>query len=385
MKSALEESGRLKHMELRRYLDPRTTWRDTSEVDKVRLYTRQSFLWIVATFTFAGLMEGVARAAWISMPAMVVSAAAGMLVLLRTPGIGGTARGKISWPLAVAVGAGILAGAAGGDAIPFWALMIASVPVCVVIPLRWSLLLAVVLGAATTMTRYGALGAAATFVVVVFVASTAALSIWLLRIVTELDSSRQAAAQLSVAEERLRFSRDLHDVVGRALSAIAVKSELAATLSRRGDGRAADQMDEVRELAQQSMTEARQLVRGYRSIDLDAELSGAASLLRAAGIDTEIRGNADAVATEFAEAAAWVVREGATNILRHSDATHARIEVDRKSLRIDNDRPHVAGPSDGTGLDGLHERLAAVGGHLESTSTTDRFTLTATFELGAES
>lgn len=372
-------------MELRRYLDPRATWRDTSEVDKVRLYTRQSFLWIVVTFSFAGLLEAVAREAWISAPAMIVSAGAGMLVLLRTPEIGGTLAGPIRWPLAVAIGAGILAGLAGGDAIPFWALIIASVPVCVVLPLRWSLVLSVVLGAATLMTRYGALGAAATLSVVVFVAMTAALSIWLLRIVTELDSSRHAAAQLSVAEERLRFSRDLHDVVGRALSAIAVKSELAATLSRRGDNRAADQMDEVRELAQQSMTEARQLVRGYRSIDLDAELSGAASLLKAAGIDTEIRGDASAVAPRFAEAAAWVVREGATNILRHSEATRSRIEVSEQTLRIVNDRPHTMRSSDGTGLDGLGERLAAVGGHLESTSTTSEFILTATFELGDRS
>ncbi|WP_236077822.1 hypothetical protein [Rhodococcus sp. P1Y] len=61
-------------MELRRYLDPRATWRDTSEVDKVRLYTRQSFLWIIVTFSFAGLLEAVARDAWISAPAMIVSA-----------------------------------------------------------------------------------------------------------------------------------------------------------------------------------------------------------------------------------------------------------------------------------------------------------------------
>ena len=101
-------------MELRRYLDPRATWRDTSEVDKVRLYTRQSFLWIVVTFSFAGLLEAVAREAWISAPAMIVSAGAGMLVLLRTPEIGGTLAGPIRWTLAVAIGAGILAGLAGG-------------------------------------------------------------------------------------------------------------------------------------------------------------------------------------------------------------------------------------------------------------------------------
>jgi two-component system sensor histidine kinase DesK len=143
--------------------------------------------------------------------------------------------------------------------------------------------------------------------------------------------------------------------------------------------RAADQMDEVRDLAQQSMTEARQLVRGYRSIDLRAEIEGASSLLTAAGIDTEVIGSPDAVQAEFAEAAAWIVREGATNILRHSDATHCRIEVTAHSVRIVNDRPRIRSSSDGSGIAGLRERLATVGGSVESVRDDDRFTLIATF------
>ncbi|MDJ0360274.1 histidine kinase [Rhodococcus sp. H29-C3] len=366
-------------MELRRYLDPRTSWRDTSEVDKVRLYTRQSLVVIVVTFGVAGLAETIVQSAWLSTAALIVSTATAVLVLQRSPGIGGMGTGDINWPLALSVTAAIVAGAAGGGATPFWGLMVVSVPVCTVISLRWALVLALVLGTATTATRYGMVGSAAAFFVVVFMATTVRLSIWLLRIVTELDGSRQAASQLSVAEERLRFSRDLHDVVGRALSAIAVKSELAAALSRRGDDRAAEQMDEVRELAQQSMTEARRLVRGYRSIDLEAEIEGACSLLAAAGIDTRVGGRPDAVASEFAEAAAWVVREGATNILRHSEATRCVIEVTAQSLRMVNDRPHGTKSGDGTGLAGLGERLAAVGGTVERTSNADEFALTATF------
>ncbi|MGA9871397.1 MAG: histidine kinase [Rhodococcus sp. (in: high G+C Gram-positive bacteria)] len=366
-------------MELRRYLDPRATWRDTSEVDKVRLYTVQSFVALIVLTGIASVADSIAHDAWLSAVAITVAAAAATLALLRVPGVGGRLSGDVRWPIAVSVAAGFLAGATGSGAVAMWALLIAAVPVTAVLTFRWSFALGVVIGGATTMTRYGVPGAVAAFVAVVLMAAIMRLSIWLLGVVTELDSSRHAAGQLSVAEERLRFSRDLHDVVGRALAAIAVKSELAAALSRRGDDRAADQMDEVRDLAQQAMTDARRLVRGYRSIDLQAEIDGASSLLSAAGIETTVVGSPTTVGPEFAEAAAWIVREGATNILRHSDATRCRVDITGDSLRIVNDRPHPHRSTDGTGLAGLTERLAAVGGSLATHSTADEYSLTATF------
>ncbi len=366
-------------MQLRQYLDPRLAWKGSSEVDKVRLYTRQSFVGICVLIAIAAVTDSIGTNAWIVAAALTVCCAAAVVVLLRLPRIGGTAGGGIRWPLAACVAGALVAAFAGPSQVALWALLIASVPVTAVISLRWSFVLAVVVAAGAFFTGYGPVGAGATFFIVVLMAFTVQISMWQLHIVTELDSSRDAAAALSVAEERLRFSRDLHDVVGRSLSAIAVKSELAAALSRRGDDRAADQMDEVRDLAQQSMTEARQLVRGYRSIDLRAEIEGASSLLTAAGIDTEVIGSPDAVQAEFAEAAAWIVREGATNILRHSDATHCRIEVTAHSVRIVNDRPRIRSSSDGSGIAGLRERLATVGGSVESVRDDDRFTLIATF------
>ena len=366
-------------MQLRQYLDPRLAWKGSSEVDKVRLYTRQSFVGICVLIAIAAVTDSIGTNAWIVAAALTVCCAAAVVVLLRLPRIGGTAGGGIRWPLAACVAGALVAAFAGPSQVALWALLIASVPVTAVISLRWSFVLAVVVAAGAFFTGYGPVGAGATFFIVVLMAFTVQISMWQLHIVTELDSSRDAAAALSVAEERLRFSRDLHDVVGRSLSAIAVKSELAAALSRRGDDRAADQMDEVRDLAQQSMTEARQLVRGYRSIDLRAEIEGASSLLTAAGIDTEVIGSPDAVQAEFAEAAAWIVREGATNILRHSDATHCRVEVTAHSVRIVNDRPRIRSSSDGSGIAGLRERLATVGGSVESVRDDDRFTLIATF------
>ena len=117
------------------------------------------------------------------------------------------------------------------------------------------------------------------------------LSVWLLGIVWEIDRSRDVQAQLAVAEERLRFARDLHDVLGRNLALIAVNSELAAQLVRRGQDGAVERMLQVHQTAQDSMRELREVVGGYRNADLDAELAGARSVLRSAGIGCRVIGD----------------------------------------------------------------------------------------------
>ncbi|MEL7976430.1 histidine kinase [Isoptericola sp. F-RaC21] len=229
-----------------------------------------------------------------------------------------------------------------------------------------------------------------TYVFVLFWAGSVRLSMWVLEVVRELDAARQVAARLAVAEERLRIARDMHDVVGRALSAVAVKSDLAAALARRGDPRGADQMDEVRALAQESLREVRGVVAGYRGADLATELEGARSVLRAAGVTVRVVGDVPDLAAPQVEALAWVVREGVTNIVRHSDAREARIDLAdlrtgagggarELALTVTNDGVRAAAGADGggAGLVGLRERLAAVGGALDAEARGDRFVLTA--------
>ena len=195
-----------------------------------------------------------------------------------------------------------------------------------------------------------------------------------LRIMWELDRSRTEHARLSVAEERLRFARDLHDVLGRNLSLIAVQSELAAELARRGDQDAAGQMLEVRQVAHDSLREMRAVVSGYRTADLGTELAGAQDVLRSAGMSCRVIGDAAGLPADVQAALGWVVREGTTNIIRHSDATACTIELHildspgaprAVTLRMDNDRVHTldAG-SGGSGLAGLGERLAGLGGSI---------------------
>ncbi|MFF4030509.1 sensor histidine kinase [Streptomyces sviceus] len=204
-----------------------------------------------------------------------------------------------------------------------------------------------------------------------FLAFTSVLSVWLLNTVYELDEARETRSRLAVAEERLRFGRDLHDVMGRNLAVIALKSELAVQLARRGRDEAVDQMTEVQRIAQETQREVRDVVRGYREADLGIELTGARGVLTAAGIDCEVTGEPGGLPAEVQSALGWVVREATTNVLRHGDAKRCTvavsIEEERVVLTVENDGMlRSSGGTGGSGLAGLRERLAAVAGTLEA-------------------
>ena len=187
---------------------------------------------------------------------------------------------------------------------------------------------------------------------------TVRMSLWLAAMVRELDQAREAQAQLAVAEERLRFARDLHDVTGRDLSVIAVKTELVAQLAERGDPRAAEHGREAAQIARTSLAEIRSLVRGYREADLATELQGTASLLRSAHVEVTVHGAAEDVPAARAGTAAWVLREGGTNILRHADPSAVEITLSPQGIRLVNDGAPGEGPlREGSGLTGMRERL----------------------------
>lgn len=212
-----------------------------------------------------------------------------------------------------------------------------------------------------------------TAVVMTFIGCNCRSFAWLQSVVWELDAAREAQSRLAVAEERLRFSRDLHDVMGRNLTTIALKSELAVQLARRGRPEAAEQMAEVQKIAQESQREVRDVIRGYRTADLHAEVIGARAVLRAADVACEIDlgEHAHELSAPVQSVLGWVIREATTNVLRHSEAGHCSIrlrrEHDRTVLELENDGvPAVPIPSrgSGTGLRGLRERLAAHDGEL---------------------
>ena len=128
-------------------------------------------------------------------------------------------------------------------------------------------------------------------------------------------------------------------------------------------------MREVQAIATGALGEVREVVRGYRESDLATELAGARSLLEASGAAvTTVHEGAEVMPAPVARAFAWVVREGTTNILRHADATRAGItlvsEPGLARLVLRNDRPHPGSDAVGSGLAGLAERLAEIGGTL---------------------
>ncbi|MFB7231245.1 sensor histidine kinase [Streptomyces fimicarius] len=281
-----------------------------------------------------------------------------------------------------------------------------AIPYVLLIPVRRFLglsavyaALVVALLAAVGVPGGALIGATSSLVVVtLLVLVSTRPSVWSLSVMWQAEEARDMQARLAVAEERLRFGRDMHDVLGRNLSVIALKSELAVELAQRGNAAAVDQMVEVQRIARASQQEVRDVVRGYREADLPTELMGARGVLQAAGITVTVEG-ADGPAGIGAPAAVqaalgWVVRETATNVLRHGDPRHCWIRLARTRdavvLEVENDgagaTDPLGGPDDGggSGLAGLRERLGALGGTLSAGAAgEDLFRVTATVPLTA--
>jgi two-component system sensor histidine kinase DesK len=190
----------------------------------------------------------------------------------------------------------------------------------------------------------------------------------LVRLLDELHASRAELAEMSVTAERLRIARDLHDLLGQSLSAVSLKGDLAVALLDRDRARAKAEIESLTETARTALRDVRAVASAPEKVRLGTELDGASTLLGAAGIDVAI--DVDLGRDEFAAEVndlGWVVREGVTNIVRHSAAERVAITGRHReggvSLVIRNDGAGPAGPP-GSGLDGLRARIAARGGTL---------------------
>ncbi|MFJ1994017.1 sensor histidine kinase [Streptomyces asiaticus] len=215
--------------------------------------------------------------------------------------------------------------------------------------------------------------------------------------VAQLRATRQELARTAVEKERLRFSRDLHDLLGHTMSVVVVKAEAVRRLAPKNLEAALGQAADIEAVGRQALTEIREAVTGYREGSLATELDRARSALDAAGVEAVVRREGPPLAPQTEALLGWVVREGVTNVVRHSGAARCEIEVrsgmDRVRLEITDDggggvgsratgtnadgdpktgRPKTGGTAiggtaiGGTGLKGLAERLATAGGSLES-------------------
>ncbi|WP_047868461.1 sensor histidine kinase [Nocardiopsis sp. RV163] len=201
----------------------------------------------------------------------------------------------------------------------------------------------------------------------------------------EALEGEHARTRLAVSQERLRFAHDVQGVIGQGLTALDVRARRAELLLESDPVRSAAEINEVHELARRVLQQVRSAVSGYRGVDLAAEVEPVGAVLRANGTETVVEGTA--VPERFpavAGLAAWVVREGATNVLRHSDARRCRISfsVDGEAgsgvgslvVEVSNDRAR-GGPDEGaasaSGLVGLSQRVAREGGTLSADRTDD--------------
>ncbi|WP_432976172.1 sensor histidine kinase [Dactylosporangium sp. CA-233914] len=192
------------------------------------------------------------------------------------------------------------------------------------------------------------------------------------RLIGELQRTREALAEAAVAEERLRFSRDLHDLLGHTLSVIVVKAEVVRRIAERDPAAAAAQAADIEQVGRRALVEIREAVTGYRETGLTAELTRAKGALAAAGIAAGVLRTADPLPDAADRLLAWVVREATTNVIRHSGAARCDIAVGLSDgaavLRVtdDGDLAPSAAPPPGNGLRGLAERLRTAGGTLQT-------------------
>jgi two-component system, NarL family, sensor histidine kinase DesK len=333
-------------------------------------------------------------------PALGAVGLAGVLGCF-TAAVLGTAlrpRSVRTWaPLMVTVQFGLTAALAGLDGLPWQTLpLLLAIGVAVVAPLRWAPSLVGVVAVAAVALDVGRGSAWSTAVWATGITTVLAglltwALLWLSAVVQELHRTRLELARSAVAAERLRFSRDLHDLLGHSLSVISVKAQAARRSLPADPHAAARHAADIETLSRDALAEVRQAVQGYRQTSLDAELQRAAGALRAAGIETEVVRGETSLTPVQEELLAWVVREGATNVLRHARARRARIvtgsdaggaslvvEDDGDGPDADEDRAATDGRAasvSGSGLTGLRERLSHAGGTLSTRGDADGFRL----------
>ncbi|WP_317758893.1 sensor histidine kinase [Rhodococcus opacus] len=177
----------------------------------------------------------------------------------------------------------------------------------------------------------------------------------------ELVREREASERLAVQEERTRMARDLHDILGHSLTVITVKAELVGRLLDIDIDRARTEVADLERLSRDALADVRQAVQGIRGLSLPVEIARAGEALRSAGIEAELPNSTESVPTGLRELFAWTVREGVTNVVRHSGATHCSVTVCERAVTVVDDGAGRAESVHGNGLVGLRERAAVAG------------------------
>ncbi|MDN5768192.1 MAG: histidine kinase [Humibacillus sp.] len=221
-----------------------------------------------------------------------------------------------------------------------------------------------------------------------------AVFVRLIGTIDTLERTRRQVAELAVAAERDRVSRDLHDLLGHTLSVIVVKAQAVRRLVATDPAAAVEHARDIETIGRQSLGEVRQAVDDLRTSRLRTELHQARRALAAGGVQVSVAGESVALPPQVDEVFGWVVREGSANVLRHSVARHCRIQVSHEPVsltlemtddgptrpRLDDSEP----ASRAGGIDGLRARVTALGGQLDAGPSPLGFRLRATVPVTSD-
>ncbi|MET4159704.1 signal transduction histidine kinase [Agromyces sp. PvR057] len=186
--------------------------------------------------------------------------------------------------------------------------------------------------------------------------------------------------QTAEERERVRIARELHDVIGHALSQINVQASVGLHLMDRDADQARTALANIKDTSKTALEEVRSVLGAIRT-DADAPLSPQAELAELprllAGVTTaefeatlvdRLDGDAPGRAVQFA--AYRIVQEALTNIVRHAEAAHAEVTLERVGdvlrVTVDDDGSGLpAASGEGSGILGMRERAALLGGSVQ--------------------
>ncbi len=171
--------------------------------------------------------------------------------------------------------------------------------------------------------------------------------------------------EITMAAERDRVARDVHDVLGHSLTVITVKAELAERLVDVDSARVKAELAEIQSLTRQALAEIRATVAGLRVARLTDEIEAAATALGGAGIEADLPAEPAVVDPRHRIVLAWSLREAVTNVVRHSEAGRCTVTLGENWLEVADDGQGMDSHQEGNGLRGLRERVRRAGGTVE--------------------
>ncbi|MCD0442951.1 histidine kinase [Glycomyces sp. A-F 0318] len=211
--------------------------------------------------------------------------------------------------------------------------------------------------------------------------------LWHYQVAQEIEKARGLAGELAVAQERLRFAAELHDVQGGNLTVITLKAQMARRFMEERPQLAAAEVQAIEELARETLKDMRAVVGGYRKVGLSEEIDAAARTLKSAGVAATVPDAVPSLDEDAERLLGLLVREATTNLIRHAEPTAADVsivEVDAAvTVTVTNDGAPKPAHGAGNGLSMLAGRFGEAGGGVEHAHEDGRFTVRGTLPRAA--